>query len=146
MSAVSDRLCPNFIGCLYFNVSRLFRTIDKLAIKAFEPFGLAPSQAFFLLSLGKVKGETIQPSDLADLMNLDRSTVTRLIKGMQKKKLISENRIGRSKYLTMTAKGLDILPSLEEAWEDLSISLNTTIGQEHTKKINQSLVTERKRK
>jgi hypothetical protein len=66
-----------FAQCLYFTTNALARKVEKLAIESWKETGLSPSHAYVLFAVLEVPG--IQPSAVAEQLQLQASTITRLV-------------------------------------------------------------------
>ena len=75
-----------FCRCLFYAANALARTITRLSDDAFARTGLAPSLGFVLITVNRQPG--VQPSEVAEIMMLDPSTVTRLVEKLQGKGLV----------------------------------------------------------
>lgn len=132
----SGRLNDYFGGCLYFTAGHLYRLIERLAFEAFRPLGLAPTHGFFLMALNELGNDGASPSELSEIMALDRSTVTRLVGALEKKNLLKSATQGRYKRLTLTAKGRSLLPEVKTAWSNLYQLYSEELGEERANAMN----------
>ena len=64
-----------FEECLYFNTNSLARTVSRIWAEAYRKFDLSPPHAFLLRAVLAKPG--LLPRELAEELNLSRSTVTR---------------------------------------------------------------------
>ena len=67
----------DYCQCLYYSANALAREIGKIADEEFAPTGLAPSQAFMMMTVIEKPG--IQPMEISHIMMLAPSTITRFI-------------------------------------------------------------------
>jgi MarR family transcriptional regulator, organic hydroperoxide resistance regulator len=74
---------------------------------------------------------------LSDVMNLDRSTVTRLISSLEKKNIVKRIRSGRTIAVQLSSKGVDMLPEIQECWMDLYRRYCVEFGKEKAGEVNQ---------
>ena len=125
-----------FEGCLYYSAGRLYRSVERLAFRAFKPIDLAPSHAFFIMALSEVDGGWASPSDLSKIMNLDRSTVTRLMSSLKKKDLVKSTPQGRFQRMTLTKKGIELLPEIKAAWSKLYQLYTEELGRKSAHSMN----------
>jgi DNA-binding MarR family transcriptional regulator len=75
-----------FDHCLYFNTTALARLLDREWTAAFASFELTPPQAFMLRLVLDQPGRSQR--ELADAMTIARPTATRVLDGLEARKLI----------------------------------------------------------
>jgi DNA-binding MarR family transcriptional regulator len=75
-----------FDHCLYFNTTALARLLEKEWSAAFAGFELTPPQAFMLRLVLDRPG--LSQRELADAMTIARPTATRVLDGLEARKLI----------------------------------------------------------
>jgi DNA-binding MarR family transcriptional regulator len=105
-----------FEQCLYFNTTSLARKLEREWAQAFKEFGLTPSQAF-LLRVVLEKNGALQ-SELAQEMNISRSTATRTLDQLQKMHYVERQQSasdGRETVIAPTARAKKIWTELNEA-------------------------------
>jgi DNA-binding MarR family transcriptional regulator len=91
--------------------------MERMASSIFSDIGVAPIHAFVLMALSESKSLT--PSEIADVLELDRSTVTRHLEVLQKKGFIHKVKDGKLVNVTLTKQGKAMLSKIEKAWDDL---------------------------
>lgn len=133
------RIEEYFQGCLYFSAGRLFRTLNILASESFRPLGLAASHAFLLMALSESPKKSSTPSQLASVMNLDRSTVTRLLAPLERSRLVRRIRSGRTVQAELLPAGHSLLPDIRAAWKDLYRRYCQIFGAERANALNRSV-------
>jgi DNA-binding MarR family transcriptional regulator len=116
-----------FCRCLFYAANALSRNITRLGEDAFGRMGLAPSLGFVLMTVNRKPG--IQPSEVAEIMMLDPSTVTRLVEKLQGKDLVSRESQGRTTLIHPTAAGQALMPELLAAWEQIHQRYSAILGQ-----------------
>lgn len=129
-----------FSGCLYFSAGKMFRTVDRMAAESFRKLHLAPTYAFLIMALFESPQRSATPSHLADVMNLDRSTVTRLISSLQKKKIVQRTRSGRTVMVQLLSKGAEMLPEIHDCWKDLYRRYCVEFGKDKANGVNRLIV------
>ncbi len=119
-----------FEDCLYFNSNALARTVSKIWIRAYKKFDLSPPHAFLLrLVLGK---PGIQPHELAEMLQLNRSTVTRFLDSLEKKEFITRQfgkRDGREIAIYPTQKAEKIHQQLHQTRDELRRKMKKLFGE-----------------
>jgi DNA-binding MarR family transcriptional regulator len=89
-----------YCRCLFYSANALARASTRVAGEAFAPAGLAPSVAYVLLTVLREPGTS--PGHIAEVMMLDRSTVTRLLERLEGKGLVRRRARGRSVQVSPT--------------------------------------------
>ncbi|MBI4911771.1 MAG: MarR family transcriptional regulator [Acidobacteria bacterium] len=103
-----------YCRCLFYSANALARGVTRLAEEAFAPSGLAPSLAFVLMSVNRHPG--IQPKELARIMMLHPSTVTRLLEKLEGRGLLRRRSEGKAVFVHPSAAGKKVYPALQAAW------------------------------
>ncbi len=122
-----------FDKCLYFSVIKLSRSVNAIWESAYRSFGLSPSQAYLLQFILSEPGET--PKNLAKKMELNLSTVSRLLDGLAKKSLIKrikESSDKRECCIYPTPEAKKIKGDIEKTTKELAQKVKKIIGKEHT--------------
>ncbi|GAA4318103.1 hypothetical protein GCM10023184_02140 [Flaviaesturariibacter amylovorans] len=94
----------------------LARKVEKLAQESWAPVGLSPSHAYLLLATLDEPG--IGPGALAGQLQLQPSTITRLMQKLEEKKLIVRTTEGKLTNVYPTPKAKDLVPKLHACLED----------------------------
>ncbi|MEQ8236358.1 MAG: MarR family transcriptional regulator [Syntrophomonadaceae bacterium] len=115
-----------FKGCLYFAVSSLNRTVNRLAEEAFISTGLSPNYAFLLMLVNEKNG--ISQKEICNHLNLMPSTVSRFIDKLEAKGLIKRRVDGKNAFIYLTKQGSDLQPEIEKAWEILYNRYSEILG------------------
>ena len=121
-----------FNHCLYFNTSALARSLEREWTRAFQPFGLTPSQAFMLRATLATPG--LLQGELAQGLAISRPTATRTLDGLQKLGLVERRGTpsdGREHAIFPTAAALEIGPGLNAASAAVTKRLKKTLGAGH---------------
>jgi DNA-binding MarR family transcriptional regulator len=102
--------------CLAIRIRRLDRSLSRIYDAALRPHGLTIAQLGLLTAL-TVRGP-IQPSKLGDILDLERSTVSRNVARMLRKGWVSATpaKNGRTQLLAVTRQGEELLSGAIPAW------------------------------
>lgn len=128
-----------FARCLYFSSAALARKVEKLATESWKPVGLSPSHAYLLIAVLEEPG--IQPTALGEHLQLQPSTITRLMEKLEEKKLIIRTTEGRITNVYPTPKAKDLLPKMKECMNHFSQQYSLALGKEESAKLVQSITT-----
>jgi DNA-binding MarR family transcriptional regulator len=93
-----------YCRCLFYSANALARATTRVAEDAFAPTGLAPSSAYVLMTV--LREPRTSPGHIAEVMMLDRSTVTRLVEGLERRGLVKRRARGRTVEVSPTPAGL----------------------------------------
>ncbi len=119
--------------CLYFATNNLARNLMRFAEEQFAVTGLSPSHAYVLLAVNERPG--ISPSEIADLLHLAPSTVTRFVDVLEHKGLLSRQFLGKIAQIYPTDIGLNLQQDLKNAWEKLYERLFDILGKDFTERL-----------
>jgi DNA-binding MarR family transcriptional regulator len=121
-----------FDRCLYFNVNALARVVNKKWAEGFEQFDLSPAHGYMLRAVLANPG--VNQKELATSLKLEKSTITRFVDALQKKKLVirkkSDGTDGREQNIYPTSKATKIYEDLEDLGNDLYKSMVSSFGKE----------------
>jgi len=117
-----------FAKCLYFTTNALARKTEKLAMVSWSKVDLTPSHGYLLMMVNEVPG--VQPTFIADQLQLSPSTVTRLMAKLEAKKLLVRLTEGKTTYVYPTAKGKALFPRLKMCQEEFSRNYNRILAND----------------
>ena len=126
-----------YCKCLYFTANSLARKIDKLAQESWSKVDLSPSHAYLLMMVLEEPG--IQPGFLADHLQLQPSTVTRLVEKLEEKKLLVRTTEGKMTNVYPTPKGKELLPKLKECLNEFYTRYSAILGKDESAKLVQNM-------
>lgn len=126
-----------YCQCLYFTANALARKIEKLAQDSWSKVDLSPSHAYLLMMAIDEPG--VQPSALADHLQLQPSTITRLIEKLEARKLVVRTTEGKMTNVYPTPKGKELLPRLKECVNEFYSTYAGILGKEESAKLVQSM-------
>ncbi len=119
--------------CLYFTATKLQRVLNRWAEDEFARIGLAPSAGFAVMVVNEHPGMT--QNELASVLNLAPSTLTRFVDKLENKGLMHRKKDGRTTYLESTDKGLEIHEELSEGWKRVWRRYADILGTEEGNKL-----------
>jgi DNA-binding MarR family transcriptional regulator len=103
--------------CVCLHVQRAARALARRFDEALRPLGLTNGQFSLLMSLNRPKPPSLGP--VANLLAMDRTTLTAALKPLERRGLISiapDSKDRRSRLLTLTAEGSALLASAIPIW------------------------------
>lgn len=113
--------------CLH--VQRAARALARLFDEAFRPFNLTNGQFSLLMSLNRPEPPPMGP--VAELLAMDRTTLTAALKPLERRglvKVMRHPRDGRSRVLQLTAKGRQLLAQAMPVWESTHRELESRLS------------------
>jgi MarR family transcriptional regulator, organic hydroperoxide resistance regulator len=122
-----------YCNCLYYSVNALARIITKMAEEEFSAVNLAPSYAFVVMTVNKNPG--IQAGELAEIMMLTPSTVSRLVEKLEKQHLVKKHTEGRNTLIYPTSKSVEINEAIKAAWYKLYQRYVNILGEENARQL-----------
>ncbi len=119
-----------FEKCIYFNSNALVRQINRIWDEAFKPLGLSPAHAYVLRVVLEQPG--ISMKQIAEVLELAPSTVSRFVDSLINKKLLSRKLDGEDRRGTRifpTAAAEKIHQQLEDTGKKLYTNMNKIMGK-----------------
>ena len=110
--------CSKYAQCLYFTTNALARKVEKLALESWKPVKLSPSHAYLLLVVLDQPGA--QPSQLADEVQLQPSTITRLVQKLEESKLVVRTTEGKITNIYPTPKAKELYPQMQSCLQQFN--------------------------
>lgn len=129
-----------FEECLYFNSNTLARTVSRIWAEAYHQVKLSPPHAFLLRVVLTKPG--LFPRELADELNLSRSTITRFLDRLEKRDLLVRKpagKDGRELRVFPTKASKEIQQKLDDIGENLTTLMTEIIGQDELSQLVDSL-------
>lgn len=128
----------NYLGsCLFFDSQALARVTDEMAREIFMPTTLSPYHAYVLYAI--VLSSDISPTNLASLMSLSPSTITRLVDKLVQKGLVRREFFGKNSTLTATKNGNDLRVPIEKAMGELNQKFINMLGTNNLDSLNSKI-------
>lgn len=138
MSGSCDATTDDYLQCcLYFTSNTMTRLINKMTENAFMSTGLAPSYAFLMMVV--IEKRKIGTGELANILKLAPSTVTRFVDKLIIQGYLKRDQEGRNIIVSATKKGETLLPSIQESWKKLFDSYCEVLGEEFAVKLTRDM-------
>jgi DNA-binding MarR family transcriptional regulator len=116
------------------------RVVTQYFDKAFQPIDLRVTQFALLADISSREKTTV--GDLADILLMDQTTVTRNIEILKKKGYV-DVRMGeddsRKRYISITKIGIDVLNEALPLWNNAQLVIEQGIGEEKFKEFLNTL-------
>lgn len=130
-----------FERCLYFNLNSLTRKVNRVWDQAFAEFDLSPAHAYLLRLVLAEPG--LNQKQLADQLNLNKSTITRFIDALETKALVkrkkSMTKDAREQIIIASQKAEKIHQQLEDSGDALYQKMQEKLGHEALTQLVQQL-------
>jgi DNA-binding MarR family transcriptional regulator len=117
-------------GCACFNVRKVSRQLSQLYDHALEPSGLKNTQ-FTMLAVAS-EASPISITDLSRLLDLDRTTLTRNLRIVEREGLVvvRSGKDARSKTVILSAKGRSRLKQATPLWRNAQAKILKRFGRD----------------
>ncbi len=127
---------PDTPRCTGALLRRAMRRMTQIYDDALRPFGLKLTQYSVLANLVGRSGISI--TDLADLLETDRTTLSRNLGPLQKRGLIAIEEVGsgRRRQLNVTEKGLELIAKVYPAWHAAELKVRAILGADPTMELH----------
>jgi len=127
----------NYCKCLYFTANALARKVVRLASESWKRVNLSPSHAYLLLLVIERPG--IQPKLLAGHLQLQPSTITRLIEKLESRKFVIRTTEGKLTNVYPTPRAKELLIKLKECHHDFYSRYSDILGKQESVKLVQNM-------
>ncbi len=127
-------------ACLCLHVQRAARTLARRFDEALRPFDLTSGQFSLLVSLNRPEPPTI--GSVANLLAMDRTTLTANLKPLERRGLLSiavDKKDKRSRRLIVTATGRALLNAAYPIWKETHVALEFLIAPGSAETLRKSL-------
>jgi DNA-binding MarR family transcriptional regulator len=119
-----------FSQCLYFTASSLARKTEKLAKESWKPLGISPSHGYLLMLTLEEPG--IQPSLIAEQLQLQPSTVTRLLDKLEEMNLVHRITEGKITCVFPSNKAKSLHPQMKKCIMTFAENYQRILGQKES--------------
>lgn len=122
-----------------FALRKASRAVTQLYDRALEPAGIRSTQFTLLVTMASVSARTL--TEMANVLVMDRTTLTRNLKPLEKLNFIQtvEARDRRSKAYALTEAGRDALARGIPLWENAQEKVHTSLGSERVNHLQREL-------
>lgn len=116
--------------CCCFNMRKVTRAVTQYYDRFLEPAGIRATQFTLLAALFSTRGKTL--TEIAESLVMDRTTLTRNLKPLEKMGLIStvQTLDKRSKAYILTPAGEQIVERCVPLWQQAQNSVVNSLGDE----------------
>ncbi len=113
--------------CLYFSANALARKIEKLAIDSWKELDLSPSHGYLLMIVLEEPG--VQPTAIANELQLTPSTITRLIEKLELAKLVIRTTEGKLTNIYPTPRAKELYPRMKNCSANFFEKYTAVLGE-----------------
>jgi len=117
-------------GCTCFRLRRTARQMTRIYDAHLAPSGLTLTQYSVLSNLVLVPGSAPTVQELADILSMDRTTLTRTLKPLLAARLLvmGPGADRRSKCVTLTAAGRTVFERAKPLWRHAQDEMSNRLG------------------
>jgi len=119
--------------CLYFSANAFARKIEKLAIDSWKALELSPSHGYLLMIVLEEPG--VQPTAIANELQLTPSTITRLIEKLESAKLLIRTTEGKITNIYPTPKAKELYPKMKNCSSDFNQKYVAILGEQESNRL-----------
>ncbi len=135
-----NELLEKPLACTCFRLRKLTRAMSRLYDQQMATVGLKTTQYSVLVNAAR---EALPVADLAELLGLDRTTLTRNLKPLIDAGLVAlhSGADSRQRIVTITAAGRAKVKLAYVAWSRAQTEFETLLGRDAVRALNQQLDT-----
>jgi DNA-binding MarR family transcriptional regulator len=108
-----------------------------MAEEEFSAVDLAPSYAFVVMTVNKNPG--IHAGELAEIMMLTPSTMSRLVDKLESRGLVKKHSEGRITMIYPTPASVEMNEPIKAAWHKLYLRVTHVLGEENARQFTGSV-------
>lgn len=125
--------------CTCANLRKASRAVTQFYEEMLRPTGLRATQFTVLCAISVLGQPTI--TDLADTLVMDRTTLTRNLKPLEKQRLVESvsGKDRRTRMVRLTSQGHQLLAEALPLWQEAQTKMVNGLGQETTDQLLQLL-------
>ncbi|UXS00503.1 MarR family winged helix-turn-helix transcriptional regulator [Agrobacterium tumefaciens] len=128
-------------ACLCLHAQRAARALARLFDNALKPAGITNGQFSLLMSLNRPEPPPMGP--VANLLAMDRTTLTAALKPLERRGLVSieqDPKDKRGKRLRLTTEGMAVLSEALPIWEKTHGEIESKIGSGDPDRLRRDLI------
>jgi len=131
----AEKIRPELEDCACFNFRKAARVVTKIYDEKLRPCGLRVTQITILFVISKVQSATI--TNLAEMLVLERTSLTRNLRPLEKQGLISidSGSDQRRRIVTLTEQGMKFVEKVIPLWEETQEYVVGKLGTDRWKNI-----------
>lgn len=122
---------------LFFLTGALSRKLTNQADEAFATVGLSSSHALLLWLISN--NPNVQPSQLANQMQLKPSTITRLVQKLERRQFVEKQSEGRAISIRCTDEGASLAQDIEQKWEQFIQQKREQLGDRYVEVLSKMI-------
>lgn len=121
--------------CANMNLRKAARLVGQFYDQRLQPSGLRATQFTLLVAIERMGPISI--SVLADKMGLDRTTLTRNVRLLEREKLVEifEGEDARVRVLALTERGESLVAETIPYWEEAQVEFLNRIGRQRWERL-----------
>lgn len=117
--------------CICYNLHQADLFVTAFYNRYLEPLGLTVRQYTVLSYVAAL--QPVNVSQLAEAMNLDRTTLVRNLKLLEKEKVVADlGGKGRSRQLVLTAQGEHLYQEADHCWQQAQAAFIQRLGKKQS--------------
>ena len=127
-------------SCLCLHVQRAARALARRFDEAMRPLGLTNGQFSLMMSLNRPEPPGM--AAVASLLGMDRTTVTAVLKALQRRGLVkvtADPADGRARLMTLTAKGRRLLARAVPVWRNTHTAVEALLRDGDSDRLRNNL-------
>ena len=126
-------------ACFCISLRKASRRLSAIYDEALVPFGINIAQFSAIRTIKR--NSPISLTDLAERLDLDRSTVGRNMKVLERMGLVAAatGKDHREAALSLTSEGHTLLEKAEPIWHDVQVEVESRLGAEQSRQLNELL-------
>jgi DNA-binding MarR family transcriptional regulator len=127
-------------SCLCLHVQRAARALARRFDDAMRPLGLTNGQFSLMMSLNRPEPPGM--AAVASLLGMDRTTVTAVLKALQRRGLVkvtAHPADGRARLMTLTAKGRRLLARAVPVWRNTHTAVEALLRDGDSDRLRNNL-------